>query len=225
MLLLFFLVCGGELGLAGELHTFTDTQGRLLKAELVSILGDQVTIKRDDGQVFTVKASTFSQADQDWLKQRGMPKDATLPPDEVVGLDTTKLMELVLSGDSPSWGYVWRRKAAFHEPRNAAPETTKPDDVVLTYQKANHSNEGAGILIYSQFYPYWDEPEKCPIKGIGFEKRLHDMDYRRAEAARIDALKDACQAKGIPLYIRLDFGSNHFRVLVALQKSGPGIVR
>jgi predicted outer membrane lipoprotein len=53
-------------GLARE---FTDAQGRKLEADIVSLDGAQVTLKRAaDGRHFTVPATTFSAADQDFIR-------------------------------------------------------------------------------------------------------------------------------------------------------------
>ena len=52
-----------------EIRQFTDLNGRILRGELVAVSGDSVTIKREDGQSFTLKAATFSVADQAYFKQ------------------------------------------------------------------------------------------------------------------------------------------------------------
>ena len=44
---------------------FTDSQGRKLEADIVSVAGDQVTLKRTaDGRVFTLPVKTFNTDDQ-----------------------------------------------------------------------------------------------------------------------------------------------------------------
>jgi hypothetical protein len=52
-----------------ELRQFADANGRQLRGELVSLAGDSVTIKREDGSMFTLKAAAFSAADQAYFKQ------------------------------------------------------------------------------------------------------------------------------------------------------------
>lgn len=48
---------------------FTDAQGRKLQADIVSLDGAQVTLKRaTDGKQFTVPTTTFSAADQDFIR-------------------------------------------------------------------------------------------------------------------------------------------------------------
>jgi len=66
-----------------EPQTLTDKQGRSIKAEVVSVSGDQVRIKRDDGQTFDLPLSTLSEADQqkltEWAKREAakpLPADA-----------------------------------------------------------------------------------------------------------------------------------------------------
>lgn len=77
-----------------ETRAFIDQNGRSLEGEFVSVNGDMVTIKRaSDGQVFTVKASNFSLADQKYFASKGgvvpgipsavgpgTPKSAAPPP-------------------------------------------------------------------------------------------------------------------------------------------------
>ncbi|MCB1277410.1 hypothetical protein [Prosthecobacter sp.] len=53
---------------AETLRTFTDAKGRSLRASLVSIQNNQVTLKLENGQVYTIGLSTLSQTDQQWLK-------------------------------------------------------------------------------------------------------------------------------------------------------------
>ncbi|HRH97844.1 MAG TPA: hypothetical protein PLB55_18030 [Prosthecobacter sp.] len=79
--------------LAAEVRNFTDSSGRVLRGELMAVSADSVTIKREDGQSFTLKAASFSAADQAYFKQAGAaagtrtkdpppkitPKDADFP--------------------------------------------------------------------------------------------------------------------------------------------------
>ncbi|MFA6288876.1 MAG: hypothetical protein WC661_15955 [Opitutaceae bacterium] len=77
----------GASGLHAEMRTFTDKQGRSLKAELVSVDGDKVTIKREDGQTFVLSLATLSDDDQkslkDWAAQQAA-KPQPLPPGSLV---------------------------------------------------------------------------------------------------------------------------------------------
>lgn len=51
-----------------EMQTLTDRQGRSIKADVISVTGDKVKIKRDDGQTFDLPLSNLAEADQKNLK-------------------------------------------------------------------------------------------------------------------------------------------------------------
>lgn len=54
----------------GNAREFTDAQGRKLEAEIVTLEGNQVTLKRAaDGKQFTVPATMFSEADQVFIRE------------------------------------------------------------------------------------------------------------------------------------------------------------
>lgn len=221
-------LCIGKMH-GAELHTFTDAQGRLLKGELVSILGDQVTIKREDGQVFTVKATIFSQADQDWLKQRGLAKDAASPPpDEVERTWTAKsfTMDLVDVSEAPKWSSVASSKSAVSKRMRGRIDDPTPDDILLAYKKSPAGQRGEGIFIHSLYYPFWDHPENATIHGPNYDARLRDENYRHAEAEKIEILRKACELEGVPLYVNLEPNrGKHWRVLVSPKHGGAGLGR
>ena len=52
---------------SAEEREFTDASGRKIVAELVSAEGDTVTIRRGDGNVFTIAVKTLSESDQAYL--------------------------------------------------------------------------------------------------------------------------------------------------------------
>ncbi len=54
--------------LHAEVRTFTSSAGTTLKGELVSVVGDTVTIKKEDGTPLTLKLAAFSRVDQAWLQ-------------------------------------------------------------------------------------------------------------------------------------------------------------
>ena len=56
-------------GQGAEFRTFTNARGQTLRAQFVSLANDQVTIRREDGQSFTLPLASLSQADQDFVKQ------------------------------------------------------------------------------------------------------------------------------------------------------------
>ncbi|HEY8932555.1 MAG TPA: hypothetical protein VIM44_04495 [Rariglobus sp.] len=60
------ILCAGLLH--AEPRTFTDQFGRTITAELISVDGDQVRIRRDDGQIFTLAASKLTEDDQKFIQ-------------------------------------------------------------------------------------------------------------------------------------------------------------
>lgn len=54
---------------ADDLHTFTDQQGRTLKAEIENVIGQDVSLKREDGEEFKVKIDVFVDPDQEYIRQ------------------------------------------------------------------------------------------------------------------------------------------------------------
>jgi len=74
-------LCFGSISSAlhAEMRTFTDKQGRSLKAELVSADGDKVTIKREDGQTFSLSLDTLSDEDRQFIKEWAKQQAALIP--------------------------------------------------------------------------------------------------------------------------------------------------
>lgn len=67
--------------LQAEPFTLTDKQGRSIKAEVLDVTGDQVKIKRDDGQTFNLSLSLLAEEDQKKLKAWSAAEAAkALPP-------------------------------------------------------------------------------------------------------------------------------------------------
>ncbi|MDB6072618.1 MAG: hypothetical protein JWO89_258, partial [Verrucomicrobiaceae bacterium] len=54
---------------SADYRVFTSGKGMSIKAQFVSSANGQVTIKREDGQVFTLPLATLSAADQDFVKR------------------------------------------------------------------------------------------------------------------------------------------------------------
>lgn len=68
----FITPVSGLLALSSLLYAreFTDTQGRKLDADILSVAGDQVTLKRkSDMRTFTVASTTFSEDDQKFIEE------------------------------------------------------------------------------------------------------------------------------------------------------------
>lgn len=68
-----------------EIRTFTSSAGTTLKGELVSVVGDAVTIKKEDGTPLTLKLAAFSRVDQAWLQTQ-----AKTTPTAVGAIDPVK---------------------------------------------------------------------------------------------------------------------------------------
>jgi hypothetical protein len=62
--------------LAAEVHSFTDQQGRTLKAEIENVIGQDVSLQREDGGKFKVKIAIFSEPDQDYILQWALKQAA-----------------------------------------------------------------------------------------------------------------------------------------------------
>ena len=98
-------------GLHAETRTLTDRQGRSLKAEILSVNGDQVSIKRDDGQTFTLSLATLSDDDQKALKAWAAKQAAMVPPGGVTlaisrgKFDTKKKDDGGMTLSEEQWGY------------------------------------------------------------------------------------------------------------------------
>lgn len=57
-----------------EVRTFTSSAGTTLRGELVSVVGDIVTLKKENGRPLALAMSAFSRVDQAWLQtQAGAP--------------------------------------------------------------------------------------------------------------------------------------------------------
>jgi len=102
-----------------EPQTLTDKQGRSLKAEVISVSGDQVRIKRDDGQTFNLSLANLSDDDQKRLKEwaaKNLPADAlqvelsrakfdTDKKDVDVTLTTGEVVKKGRTITEEKWGY------------------------------------------------------------------------------------------------------------------------
>jgi len=54
---------------AANLYTFTNQDGRTLKGTIVSVTGDTVSLKRENGDAVTLKTATLIKADQSYIQQ------------------------------------------------------------------------------------------------------------------------------------------------------------
>ena len=67
-----------------EVRAFTDLRGVVIRATLVGFSGEDVTLRREDGLVFTAKAGQFSLADLDYFKLHGLLASVPVPPAEAL---------------------------------------------------------------------------------------------------------------------------------------------
>lgn len=65
---------------SAETFTLTDKQGRSIKADVISVDGNQVKIKRDDGQTFELSINTLSEDDQKKLRKWAAEEATRIPP-------------------------------------------------------------------------------------------------------------------------------------------------
>jgi hypothetical protein len=88
---LWCLVFAAGLSLArAETQTLTDKQGRSLKADVISVSGDKVKIKRDDGQTFELPLSNLSDDDQSRLKAWAKTEAAKSLPDDALVVEFSR---------------------------------------------------------------------------------------------------------------------------------------
>lgn len=62
-----------------EWHTLTDSQGRTIRAQIVSVTDDDVTVTREDKQTFTLKLAQLSKTDQEELRAYAKANPPLLP--------------------------------------------------------------------------------------------------------------------------------------------------
>jgi hypothetical protein len=99
--------------LHAETRTLTDKQGRSLKADVISVEGDKVTIRREDGQTFTLSLDTLSEDNQTSLKEWAAKQAKLIPAGNVEvqlsrGHFGTKMKDdgggIIMSEEQ--WGYT-----------------------------------------------------------------------------------------------------------------------
>lgn len=106
-----------------EIQTLTDNQGRSIQADVISVSGDQVKIKRADGQTFNLSLASLSDDDQKNLKAwaakeatKSLPADAlqvelsrakfdTVKKDVDVTLTTGGIVKNGRTLTEEKWGY------------------------------------------------------------------------------------------------------------------------
>jgi len=103
-----------------EVFTLTDKQGRSIKADVLSMSGSQVKIKRDDGQTFELPLAALSDGDQEKLKSwaaKSLPPGAvviemsrakfdTIKTDKDIKVTTGEIFKDGLTITEEKWGYA-----------------------------------------------------------------------------------------------------------------------
>ena len=102
----------GAMGLHAEVRTLTDKQGRSLKAEVLSVDGDSVSIRREDGQTFSLSLSSLSDDDQRSLKEWAKQQVSVIPAGGIElqisrgKFDTQKQDDGGVITSEEQWGYT-----------------------------------------------------------------------------------------------------------------------
>jgi hypothetical protein len=94
-----------------DMQTLTDKQGRSIKADVISVSGDKVKIRRDDGLTFELDLSNLADADQNRLKEWAA-KEAEKIPEGALRLELSRGVfssskkedEAVITTEE-KWGY------------------------------------------------------------------------------------------------------------------------
>ena len=138
------VACPARAQVADPLRTFTDRAGRRLEAKVRSYDGRQVTIERADGAVFTVPASTFSDADQAFLEEWKKREAVARPP---LGADASP-------GESANAGVAWDAlNRALGQPLWQGPGSLWDEEVAavadrLKWPKESRTSRQASFRLY-----------------------------------------------------------------------------
>lgn len=97
--------------LHAEIHTLTDTQGRSIKADVLSVENEKVRIKREDGQTFELPISSLNQKTQRLLEEWAAKAAAQIPDGAITielsrGVFTSRKQDDVATiTTEEDWGY------------------------------------------------------------------------------------------------------------------------
>lgn len=145
-----------------EYRTFTNNKGQTLRAVLLTITGDNVALKLENGQQHTLKASTLSATDIDYLKTKGLvtPQTPAVAQDQVINLFNGR----DLSGWTVRTGKAdFRVKDGCIVGKNTTSQqkgfihtflTTNAEfgDFILTFEYKADANVNSGVQFRSQFH-------------------------------------------------------------------------
>ena len=63
-----------------QARSWENQAGKIIEADFISVHGDSVSIRADNGRKYTIKISTLSQTDQDFVAQRTQPMKKSIVP-------------------------------------------------------------------------------------------------------------------------------------------------
>ena len=163
--------------LRAETRVFTDTAGRTLRGELVSVNGDFVTIKQEPGgQNHTLKATNFSEVDIEFFKKNGLKATTTPPPAPTVAgtpanTAPMRLTVKIYSGkqeQNSKYYYEKEQKVSYKvDIKNAESkrDLEKAHGVIMALAKVVRYNDQTQVVAREEF--------DCTIKALdGF---VYDM--------------------------------------------------
>ena len=108
VLLAFSLGCFAPAdGWSDDYRTFKNSAGKEVRAKILSVNGDKISISLESGQQFEIPANSLSTADQEFIKNWSRTKNPTpAPASDTGGVSPTQINEAIgqsLFADSPLW--------------------------------------------------------------------------------------------------------------------------
>lgn len=102
ILSIFFVISFSVVSAEGNLRNWTNSAGRTISAELLSLDGDNATLRLKNGRNYTVAVSTLSEADQDFVRhwQKQQEVSATMGETKL-GVPTEAIVETTFDQDTP----------------------------------------------------------------------------------------------------------------------------
>ncbi|MBE2285350.1 MAG: hypothetical protein IAE77_17955 [Prosthecobacter sp.] len=198
-------LCFAVISCHAELRTFTSSAGTTLKGELVSVVGDSVTIKKEDGTPLMLKLAAFSRVDQAWLQSQTAPAPASTSAAATSALSESA----IISKAAPPLPYAdmvqeirWKGEPVKLEHRGSLPAKIMPLDKIFKEEKTNYQLDvralafhpdgricfahgtGSGAMMGLRF---WDAPGKI--------SRFVTLTH--ASESGDQAKREADQAKGL----------------------------
>ncbi|MEM8955743.1 MAG: hypothetical protein AAGD22_16435 [Verrucomicrobiota bacterium] len=178
--LAFSLVFSSPLSiLRAEFREFTGTTGQTMTAQLVSVSGDQVTLKRENGTTVTTKTTVFSKADQEYIENWHEDRQKSFVP---------RLSFEVNSGKSNReaddlGGDYWRQTFEFvvsitNDERNFDIENGKGSLIVIGKHVAESDN--LEVINRQDFDLNIPAGQTLTFRAKEFESTYIDIDYARS---------------------------------------------